>query len=199
MLKIKFKLILVGLILFSTGHLSAQDWGFKAGMNLSTIRTSYEDLKSASRPGWHAGVFSSVGDDAWQFQIEGMLSCLGAKVETSSEVTTSRVLYIQIPLFVKYAVNDWLNFQLGMYTGFRIHGSRKLTVTASNTTEKSNITDQVAFFDYGPVGGVGFKPFDQWGFEVKYNYGIPNFNANSNVNEKLYNQFWQISALFYMK
>lgn len=199
MLKINFKLIIISLILFSTGHVSAQNWGFKAGMNLSTIRTSNAVLSNSSRPGWHAGVFNSVGDDAWQFQIEGMLSCLGAKIETSSEVSTSRVLYIQIPLFVKYAANDWLNFQLGMYTGFRLYGSRKLTDNTSNTTEKSNITDQVAFFDYGPVVGVGFKPFDRWGFEVKYNYGIPNFNANTNVNQKMYNQFWQISALFYMQ
>ena len=197
MSKLRIVLVFVALMLLSYSGLQAQNWGLKAGMNVSTIRTSYEVVGDAARPGWHAGVFSVAGDGAWQFQIEGMLSCLGTKVETSSEITTTRILYLQVPLLLKYEANDWLNFQLGVYTGFRLHGARKVKY-ADDTTEKNNITDQVAFFDYGPLAGVGFKPFHNWGFEIKYNYGIPNSYTNSNVNLKTYNQFWQFSALFYL-
>lgn len=185
------------LVVLASGTSSlAQDFGLKGGINISGVRTGYDVLDNAVRPGWHAGVFKEVGDEEWRFQIEGMLSCLGTKIELSSEIQTTRVLYVHTPLNLKYQTQSGFNFQLGFYMGFRIHASQKLTEKSTDTTTKANITSNITFFDFGPSGGLGYDFGEKFGIELKYYYGIPNINANSNVNLKMYSQFWQLSALY---
>jgi hypothetical protein len=195
-LTIVLALLLVPLTLHAQSEAGSAVWGVKGGINFSGVRTDYPITDKSSGVGWHGGVYSMLGANEWLFRIEANLTSLGIRLEFPSEIQENKVLYLQVPLILQYQVSELLNFQFGMYSGLRLHAKRSLTDKTDNTTVTTTNTQDVAFFDFGPMGGAGLSLANRLGFELKYHVGIPDSNANSTVNIRTYNQFWQFSVLY---
>ena len=78
---------------------------------------------------------------------------------------------ITIPLVFKYEAKEDLYFNGGSYFG------RILTAQELNSLgQTSNIKDRFQLFDLGFLLGFEFKVNQRLSFDLRYNYGLLNFN-----------------------
>jgi hypothetical protein len=154
--------------------------GIKAGLNLAnqTIKSSGYTTSPSFLPGMHAGAYVT-----WMFtehlglQPEVLYSAQGAK----NGDYKFKVNYVNIPVLVRYNVNDLLSFHAGPQFG--VLTSAK-AVSGSN---ESDVKDQVKGSDMGIAAGVGIDLPMKLNFSFRFIQGLSNINDASSVTQKNYN------------
>ena len=102
----------------------AQQFGAKAGMNVSTISDEgFDDTKS--KVGYYAGVFMNVPvSESFSIQPEVLYNNLGSKVSsTVSGTTYSSTLnldYVAVPVMFKYKATPQFYLEAGPEFGFLV-------------------------------------------------------------------------------
>jgi opacity protein-like surface antigen len=119
-------LALIVLTFFSLGAF-AQTFGIKGGLNMSNLK--WEDESGATsfknRIGFHVGITAEFGQK-FAFAPEILLSTKGAKVETDDGSGQVGLLYVDIPLNLKYTHDlgsAKIFGQAGPYVGIAVKGT----------------------------------------------------------------------------
>ena len=108
----------------------AQQFGAKAGMNVSTISDEgFDDTKS--KVGYYAGVFMNVPvSESFSIQPEVLYNNLGSKVSSTVLGTTySSTLnldYVAVPVMFQYKATPQFYLEAGPEFGFLVNAKQKI-------------------------------------------------------------------------
>ncbi|MEM9895397.1 MAG: porin family protein [Bacteroidota bacterium] len=154
------------LLLKPSSQLTAQAiaYGFKGGLNLSTIKGDLEE--STFKPGMNAGIFGRFDiSEAAKFQPELLFSMQGTGLEARDEAKLN-FNYIMLPCVFKiFAGENGVNLQVGLQIGYLLKGE------FVDGTDNFTIDDQVTTIDVAGIIGFGYD-FGDFGIDFRYNVGL---------------------------
>ena len=166
----------------------AQQFGIKAGMNVSSISDDgFDDSKS--KVGFYGGLFMNAPlAESFSIQPEVIYNNLGAKVDAGSNSSSTLNLdYISVPVMFQYNATPQFYLEAGPEFGFLVNSSAKLTV--GNNSNTTNIdTDYFNKFNMGIGLGAGFNITNKLGINARYVAGLNDVTDNdkwgSDANNK---------------
>lgn len=185
-----FVFFLLSGIQFSFSQIS---FGLKSGVNFSKIIDENTDYKI--KTGFYIGGFTNIKlAEQFAFQPELLFSVQGAEagnLETSAlagnEIITvnyfdvkTRLLYINLPLMVKYYVLKDLNFECGPQIGFAV----KNEITAKSEEFGVQTGNPDANVDLSINIGLEYRFYKGLGIQGRYNKGLNNINRESSWGNK---------------
>lgn len=181
---------LITLLLMIIGiNISAQNaWGLKAGANLSTINDKFIDYDF--KTGLYAGAFYNIKfAKQLAFQPEILLSFQGAKAknEAFQEIVNgntvnlgtydieNELMYLQIPLMLKYYFIPKLNFEVGPQIGFAL----KNEITLQSPEIGTQNTDVDSNVELGINLGLECEFYEGIQVGFRYNKGLTKIRKDS--------------------
>ena len=194
-------LVIYAMVISTTTSFSqstSMGWGIKGGLNISGWQTeNVLNVQNHSKLGWQAGVFTKTIDEGWGYLAELSLLSIGSKQVVGDESQKNTVGYITIPIALQYTTGNNWTFLLGGYASFRMWAKRVSSKTGVEDIE-SNIKDNVAFVDYGVLGGISYT-YKRFIFDIRYQQGITNINTNTQINAMAINASGQFSLGYFLK
>jgi hypothetical protein len=160
--------------------------GLQAGLNISNYGG---DAETDSRIGFHLGANTLVEvnqDISLQPGIQ--LSLQGANASGSSDVTENQ-WYINIPLPLRYELNDEFALKAGPYLGLLL----------SSKTDGNNSVDTKEYyksFDFGLQAGLGYSVTNEIEIGINYNLGLMNINDLNPDNFTVNNRVLQFTVTY---
>jgi hypothetical protein len=159
-------------------------FGLKGGLNLSHDKfQNYNngvllDLVSEADQYFHIGglIEFMIPDKKTQFQLE-VLYTGGGTIIQESEISNRieiNVNQLALPLIVKFEVTEDWSFISGSYLGYILNAKEK---NRWGTTV--NIKDDFQLLDFGFVSGFELRVNNSLFFDVRYNFGLLNFNDSN--------------------
>ncbi|WP_332019430.1 porin family protein [Kaistella sp.] len=164
----------------------AQQFGIKAGMNVSSLSTDSELSDQASKIGFNAGVFMNAPiAENFSIQPELLYNNLGSKVtltETEIGGTTYRneyarhLDYITVPVMFQYNATPSFYLEAGPEFGFMVSARDKYKSTENGTPQnvfESDLdTDDFNKFNFGVGLGAGYYFTPNVGLTARYVAGF---------------------------
>jgi hypothetical protein len=175
--------VLLSLILFANLPANGQvAFGFKGGLNLTTLNVEDPELSYESRSGYHAGVFLRGKFDKIAIQPEWLLFTQSGELQSSAFGTAQEhFTYLSVPVMLKFYTIGGLNLQLGPQFGFLLDGERKYNSFLGSGTD--DITDYYKKSDISVSAGAGYDFNFGLGLEARYNIGVKDINNAANGEE----------------
>jgi hypothetical protein len=149
--------------LVSVSLLNAQrtSWGIKAGANITNFSgDNFENVEKKALVGFHGGIFVSIRLGQIYLQPEVFVSTAGAKFENAD--SSFKLIYLSIPVILKYRTAIGLYFEVGPQVGF------KLSENVSNQT----VANLAKNLDFSGVGGIGLQTKKGLGIYGRYVAGL---------------------------
>ena len=175
-------LLLVTFLIFAAA--AQAQLGLRAGLGSSNFSNGdvQRGFTSLIKP--HLGAYYGL-EVTEKLTVEPGMFFSGKWISTTSKVTNKEfkesLSYLDIPVFVRYAVNEDFNVFAGPHAGFLI---------ARNYTEGSlKITDTapVGGYEIGGVFGVGYKLNSGINLQASYDFWIAPFQYfQADVNNTVY-------------
>ncbi len=157
----------------------AQQFGIKAGMNVSSLSKDATLSDQGSKIGFNAGVFMNAPlAENFSIQPELMYSQMGEKYDQQIAGKTyarSRHLdYVTVPVMFQYKATQGLYLEAGPEFGFLVSAKNKFTNESDNTTiaESSNYKDDLQGFNFGLGLGAGYYFTPNVGLTARYVAGL---------------------------
>ena len=147
----------------ATGMVNGQKvfLGVKAGASITNFTgDNFENVDKEAMIGFHGGIFVSARLGAIYLQPEVFVSTAGAKFENPD--SSFKLIYLSIPVIVKYRTNLGLYFEAGPQVGF------KLSENVSNQTVGNLAKD----LDFSGVVGIGFQTKKGLGVYTRFVAGL---------------------------
>ncbi len=177
-----------------TGAATAQhaNIGIKGGLNAYTLNAD-DNSAADTKISFHVGLLSHfhiTGNFALQPEI--VYSVQGASYNMSGTDVRLNLNYINVPVLFQYMFDNGFRLQAGPQLGFL--ASAKSEVNGNGTDVKANFEA----IDLGLAIGASYvNPSSNFGFDIRYNLGLSNINANSNVNS--FNRGLQAGVFYLFK
>ena len=159
----------------------AQQFGIKAGMNVSSISNDGWD-DSKAKVGFYGGLFMNAPlAESFSIQPEILYNNLGSKTERTVAGTkyssTLNLDYIAVPVMFQYNATPQFYLEAGPEFGFLVNASSK--ATAGNNSNITNIdTDSFNKFNMGIGLGAGFNITNKLGINARYVAGLNDVTDN---------------------
>lgn len=204
------KLFVVVALSIIVTETSAQKFGAKAGLNLSTLvvkdnSDTYSD-NFKMKPGFHLGATAEFPiNETFAFETGLLLSTKGTKEDYSESgydySSVVNLYYVDIPLTAKayYKIGSVNIFGLlGPYIGIGLSGKTKYQETGSDDyTETVNWgndseNDDLKRLDFGLTFGAGVV-ISSFKVGLSYNLGLKNISADTGDGFKINNRILGIS------
>lgn len=185
----KMKKIFLGLAVAASSIAFGQQFGAKAGLNVSSMTKDGTLSDQKSKIGFNAGIFANfpVGSN-FSIQPEVLYSQYGDKEERTvdnSTVSWGRHLdYITIPVMAQYNIVDGLFVEFGPEFGFMVNDKFKVKNETSNSTiSESSLQAQYPYnkFNFGLGIGGGYWFTENIGLNVRYVAGMTDATENVTV------------------
>lgn len=178
------KLFLVGaLALFAS--MNAQQFGIKAGMNISSLNGDVENVKS--KVGFSAGVFAQFPiSSQFTFQPEVLYSGQGAKGKEDGFEATWSIDYIAVPLMFKYNLAEKFSLEAGPQIGFLMSSKLK------GDGESVDIKDEMKSTDFAINLGANYDIMPNLFIGARYSAGLTNIIKDSD-DFKVRNNVFSVS------
>lgn len=154
--------------------------GVKAGLNLNSISTNDEDLRSelSARPSIHFGLVGdfSLGKD-FAFQPQLLYSGRGGKKEHDDHKDVYAFNSLEIPLNFVYRPDNKAGFFAGAgpVLGYNLSGKEKAH-DESEAIEFGTEAGKIKRFDLGANALVGYQLSNGVFFSANYTLGFTNWN-----------------------
>ncbi len=198
----------------------AQQFGVKAGMNVSSLSEDATLSDQKSKIGFNAGVFMNAPiSENFSIQPEVLYSQYGSKVDGTSTsnvggVTTtttssySRNLdYVAVPVMLQYKLVPSFYLEAGPEFGFLLSandkGDNTTTTTSGGTTISSStsgttdIKSGVETFNFGVGIGAGYDVTENIGITARYVAGVTDYVKNRPSNsDKVQNNVFQVGLAY---
>ena len=181
-------LILVLFTAFKSVNLFAQggfDFGFKGGVNASSVIIDDPLLTYKNRTGIHLGAFSTIKVAKVGIQGEVLFSSQGGKLFDSSQEFIDKYNYINVPVLLKGYVAGGFSIYVGPQFGFLVDAAREFNGTSEDLSSfllDSDVSMAMGFAFDIPGGVV---------LDARYNLGVSNINNSTTTMMK--NQVFQFS------
>jgi outer membrane protein with beta-barrel domain len=160
-------------------------WGPTAGVNFSGANGDIDDIDS--RTGFRAGVVASLEiSELFSVQPEVVYSMRGWKEQN----LTIKIDYVEVPVMADFEIVDGLSLQGGPIIGFNISAEQVNGMTV-------DIQDNVESVSFSAAIGAQYELPIGLFFNVRYDTGINNINANDN-DFVIRNSNLGLSAGFYI-
>lgn len=151
-------------------------FGVKLGLNVSNLYVkdvSSENTKLGFQVGFLAKTPVSTG---FSIQTELIYSLKGAQLEYDNLFAKGKASfnlhYIELPILAVFNIGKNFNLHIGPYVSYLAGVNVKnKTENGSYDFNKEINKNNFESFDYGLAGGVGLDA-DNFGFGVRYNYGL---------------------------
>lgn len=156
----------------------AQQFGAKAGMNVSTISDEgFDDTKS--KVGYYAGVFMNVPvSESFSIQPEVLYNNLGSKVSGTTYSSTLNLDYVAVPVMFQYKATPQFYLEAGPEFGFLVNAKHKLDNGSSSTVTELDKEDFNSF-NMGVGLGLGFDISKNVGLNARYVAGFSDITKES--------------------
>lgn len=158
----------------------AQQFGVKAGMNVSSLTKEQGLDDSKSKIGFNAGVFMNAPIAAnFSIQPEVLYSQYGAKVNWTNPIDGDKMSasqnldYITVPVMFQYNAIPSFYLEAGPEFGFLVSATNKIkNETTGASTTGSNYKDDLNTFNFGVGLGAGYYFTKNVGLNARYVAGF---------------------------
>lgn len=179
------KIFLIGAFALC-GVLSAQTFGLKAGMNISSLSNS-DGTKS--KVGLNAGLFMNAPLAAsFSIQPELLYNSKGAKEDGSGDGTIN-LDYISVPVMFQYNATPMFYLEAGPEFSFL------MSAKAKGGGATLDIKDSVQGFDVGIGLGAGYSFIPQLALTARYVAGVTDI-IKDNPGDSITNNVFQIGLAY---
>lgn len=194
----KFKLIILVVLVVFAQVLNAQTFGIKGGVNLANMNISASGMSISPKSiiGVHFGpvVDFKVKENLY-FNTGLLYSLKGMKISSNGVSGSEKLNYLEIPLNVayKFSLNETSNFfvEAGPYLAYALSGKDKTGSTTEDVVFGG--ADNNKRFDFG----LGFGPGVQFGPMVaSVNYQIGLVKVVDGQDYKVTNKVLQLSVAY---
>lgn len=171
----------------------AQQFGIKAGMNVSSISQDGGLSDTKSKIGFNAGLFMNAPlAENFSIQPEVLYSDMGSKVTFGANDQNSystNLGYISVPVMFQYNATPAFYLEAGPQFSFLVNANNKLkdgnnnsVVTDWTKTAKDNLNT----FDFGMGLGAGYYFTPNVGLTARYVAGFSKIGNEDNAVGKAY-------------
>jgi len=163
----------------------AQQFGIKAGMNVSSLSTDSELSDQASKIGFNAGLFMNAPiAENFSIQPELLYNNLGSKVTRSTTVNGTTYTaeyarhldYLSVPVMFQYNATPSFYLEAGPEFGFLVSAKDKYKSTQNGTPQNVATndlnTDDFNKFNLGVGLGAGYYFTPNVGLTARYVAGF---------------------------
>lgn len=174
--------LITSFCMVATFAAQAQDWslGVKGGVNISKLQVA-NGVKTSSLVGFHLGGFASTNiTDQIGVQPEVQISFQGYENNVKDNIN---LVYLQIPLMIKYYLIDQFNVQAGPQLGFLVGAT-------------DNREDFLKSTDLGISAGAEYQVVDAIGVGARYTLGLPSVLDSPESDIKWRNRLFQIFVTY---
>jgi hypothetical protein len=189
----KFYLIAMMTALLISGTVMAQNenFGIKVCLNLYNISQD-NGPKFDQKAGYHFGILAHIHvTDRFAMQPEIVYSVQGGKYSVSGIETKVNLDYVNVPVLFQYMFDNGFRLQAGPQVGFLNKAESRAGDV--HTSVKGNFES----IDFGLAMGVGYvNPPTGFGFDIRYNVGLTDINAN---DAEAYNRGIQLGVFYLFK
>lgn len=150
----------------------AQQFGIKAGMNVSSINSEGDFNDSKSKIGFNAGVFMNapIAKD-FSIQPEVLYNRVGTKIASVGDKDINFNLdYISVPVMFQYNATPEFYLEAGPQFGF--------LTSAKVKKETQDYKDYMNNFDFGLGLGAGYYFTPNVGLTARYVAGFSDISKN---------------------
>jgi hypothetical protein len=183
-------LFLSAFIVLASNAVSAQAFGVRAGVNISTISGDY--YNSTNKTGYYAGVYKEIPlvKDLLFIQPEVQYSSEKFSTQIATYKTDYTIDYITVPILAKVYAVKLLSFETGPQFGFKI----------ADDAEDNNpfINPDFDYETFNPAWAFGASLNLPLGLSINGRF-VSSFNSvfkEGNYNSQGKNQVFQIGAAF---
>ncbi|QOW10028.1 PorT family protein [Kaistella flava (ex Peng et al. 2021)] len=157
----------------------AQQFGIKAGMNVSSLSSDASLSDQKSKIGFNAGLFMNAPlATNFSIQPEIMYSQMGDKGTATvlgTEYSSARNLdYVTVPVMFQYNATPSFYLEAGPEFGLLVSAKNKLKneSTGNTVSESSNYKDDLNGFNFGLGLGAGYYFTPNVGLTARYVAGL---------------------------
>ena len=173
------KKLFLGIAIAASSLTFAQQFGAKAGLNVSNLSNS----ELNSKAGFYAGVFMNAPLSAqFNIQPELLYNNLGAK-ESGYKLNLD---YISVPVMFQYKATPQFFLEAGPQFNVRVSAKAK---EGSNSID---IKDEVKGFDFGLGLGAGYWFTEKIGANVRYVAGLSDIAKDNEGGDAAKNNGFQV-------
>lgn len=165
-------------------------FGFKVGVNSSTLNLSNSDIPKVSSI-WGAVGGAFVGrniSDNVGLQLEALFSQKGAEEDNSPSVGTIRLTYLDIPLTARFGSTTSNDTHFHVFTGPQLGMRLKAEVTDEPLDVTRDIKDDTKSWDFGWTLGAGVEK-GAVSLDARYTLGLTNiskFDSDGDIKNRVF-------------
>lgn len=182
----------------------AQQFGIKAGMNVSSLSTEEGLDDQKSKIGFNAGVFMNVPlAENFSIQPELLYSQYGDKANATiagNEYSYSRKLdYVALPVMFQYNATPSFYLEAGPEFGLLVSAKNKVKNETSGQTvsESDNYKDDLNGFNFGLGLGAGYYFTPNVGLTARYVAGFTDiYKDGQNSGDAVKNNVFQVGLAY---
>ncbi|MCW4452707.1 PorT family protein [Kaistella sp. BT6-1-3] len=182
----------------------AQQFGIKAGMNVSSLSTEEGLDDQKSKIGFNAGVFMNAPlAENFSIQPELLYSQYGDKANATiagNEYSYSRKLdYVTLPVMFQYNATPSFYLEAGPEFGLLVSAKNKVKNETSGQTisESDNYKDDLNGFNFGLGLGAGYYFTPNVGLTARYVAGFTDiYKDGQNSGDAVKNNVFQVGLAY---
>lgn len=182
----------------------AQQFGIKAGMNVSSLSTEEGLDDQKSKIGFNAGVFMNAPlAENFSIQPELLYSQYGDKANATvagNEYSYSRKLdYVTLPVMFQYNATPSFYLEAGPEFGLLVSAKNKVKneTSGQTVTESDNYKDDLNGFNFGLGLGAGYYFTPNIGLTARYVAGFTDiYKSEDNSGDAVKNNVFQVGLAY---
>lgn len=200
------KKLFLGLAIVVSSLTFAQQFGIKAGVNLSTVSDAESltevanSVDAKSKVGFNAGVFANFPvAESFSVQPELLYNALGTKLTNKGNTGNDNALtlnldYLSLPVMFQYNLVPNLYLEAGPQFSYLLSSKFKYN---GNSTDSN--TDGLNKFDIGIGLGAGYYFNGNIGITARYVAGLTDIIKDNPTDTSFKNNAFQVGLAFKFK
>lgn len=184
------KKIFLGLTVLASSLSFAQQFGVKAGLNLSDISNTSTAVDTKMKTGLYAGVTATFPiTESYSIKPELVYNQMGAKTDlydfggiVGQVSTTTKLDYLSLPIMLQYNLPSNLYLEVGPEFSYMLSSNQTLNTVFLSPSTDINM-DYLNRFNVGAGVGAGLKINENLGINARYTFGLTGIGKDGNVTD----------------
>lgn len=182
--------IFLGLGIVISGFAFSQQFGLKAGLNVSDINNGASGTDMKAKTGLYVGVTATIPvSEEFSVQPELIYNQLGAKTNLydfggiiGNVSTTTKLDYISLPVMLQYNFPSNFYVELGPEFSYMISAKQGLSTSIISPSTDINM-DYLNRLNVGAGFGAGYNLNKNIGINARYTLGLTGLGKDGNVTD----------------
>lgn len=182
--------LFLGFGIVISGFAFSQQFGLKAGLNVSDINNGASGTDMKAKTGLYVGVTATIPvSDEFSVQPELIYNQLGAKTNLydfggiiGNVSTTTKLDYISLPVMLQYNFPSNFYLELGPEFSYMVSAKQGLSTSIISPSTDINM-DYLNRLNVGAGFGAGYNLNKNIGISARYTLGLTGLGKNGNVTD----------------